>query len=68
MEAGDVNARAVLTERCPPPPWSTGGVCECCIEALEERAAILEFDAGFTRKEAERRAWELVMAPTEAVA
>ena len=29
-------------------------------EAFEERAAILEFDAGFSREEAERRAQELM--------
>jgi len=29
-------------------------------EAFEERAAILEYDAGMTRREAERRAVEMV--------
>ncbi|MEK9721903.1 MAG: hypothetical protein VW405_00280 [Rhodospirillaceae bacterium] len=29
------------------------------LEAIEERAAILEFDAGLTRDEAERRAREM---------
>ena len=31
-------------------------------EAFEERAAILEFDAGLTRREAERRARAMVEA------
>ena len=30
------------------------------IEAFEERAAIMEFDGGLTRKEAERLAFEIV--------
>jgi hypothetical protein len=29
-------------------------------EAYEERAAIMEFDGGLTREEAERKAWALV--------
>lgn len=37
-------------------------------EAFEERAAIKEFDAGMTREQAEREAYEevLLMASTEA--
>lgn len=35
------------------------------VEHFEERAAILEFDAGFTRTEAERRAWGAVLATAE---
>ena len=42
-------------------PWLIDGLCEDCVEALEERAAILEFDAGFTRQDAERRALEMVL-------
>lgn len=34
-------------------------------EAFEERAAILEFDAGLTRAEAERRAWALQKASAQ---
>jgi hypothetical protein len=34
-------------------------VLEMLNERYEERAAILEFDAGFSRAEAERRAWEM---------
>ena len=30
-------------------------------DAFEERAAILEFDAGFTREEAEAKAFQMVM-------
>ncbi|MCK8787742.1 hypothetical protein M0638_25605 [Roseomonas sp. NAR14] len=30
-------------------------------DAYEERAAILEYDAGLTREEAERLAWDEVM-------
>lgn len=30
------------------------------VEAFEERAAIMEFDGGMTRKEAERLAYEIV--------
>ncbi|MBM4118758.1 hypothetical protein FJ251_13695 [bacterium] len=34
---------------------------ECLREEFEERAAILEFDGGLNRAEAERLAWELVL-------
>ena len=44
-------------ETTPPPP------VELDQEALEERAAILEFEAGFSRDEAERRALALMSAP-----
>ena len=40
------------------PLWPSEGLCEDCVEALEERAAILEFEAGYSRVEAERRAWK----------
>lgn len=32
-------------------------------EDFDERAGILEFDAGRTRREAERIAWDIVMGP-----
>ena len=44
-------------ETTPPPP------VELDQEALEERAAIMEFEAGFSRDEAERRALALMSAP-----
>ena len=34
------------------------------LERFEERAAIIEFDGGFSREEAERRAWESVLGLT----
>lgn len=36
-------------------------------DQYEERAAILEFDAGFTRAEAERKAREMVCGPVREV-
>jgi hypothetical protein len=33
------------------------------LEAFEERAAIMEYDGGLARAEAERLAWELVTRP-----
>jgi hypothetical protein len=33
---------------------------ESVVEAYEERAAIMEFDGGLSRDEAEREAWVLV--------
>ena len=33
---------------------------EALREAYEERAAIMEFDGGLSREEAERKAWALV--------
>jgi hypothetical protein len=32
-------------------------------EAFEERAAILEFDGGMSREDAERAAWALILKP-----
>jgi hypothetical protein len=32
-------------------------------EAFEERAAIMEFDGGLSREDAERAAWALVLKP-----
>lgn len=37
-------------------------------EAYEERAAILEYDAGLPRKEAERRAREMVLGRRSEIA
>ena len=34
------------------------------LERFEERAAIIEFDGGLPREEAERRAWESVLGLT----
>ena len=49
-----------VTAVCP------GGICreseETLREAWEERAAIMEFDGGLSREEAERKAWELIYA------
>ncbi|MEW5864185.1 MAG: hypothetical protein AB1773_11445 [Pseudomonadota bacterium] len=37
--------------------------CEALREAYEERAAIMEFDGGMSREDAERAAWALVLKP-----
>ena len=34
-------------------------------EDYEERAAIMEYDGGLSREEAERQAWRIVMAKRE---
>jgi hypothetical protein len=36
---------------------------EALREAFEERAAIMEFDGGMSREDAERAAWALVLKP-----
>ncbi len=51
-----------------PPLWAAEGSCqelsdEAAMERYEERAAILEFEAGLPRMEAERRARATMLAP-----
>jgi len=44
------------------PPCGTQG-SEALREAFEERAAIMEFDGGMNRENAERAAWALILKP-----
>jgi len=53
------------------PGSATPPVCDCPPgedrEAIEERAAILEFEAGMTRRTADRLTWRGVLRPQKAV-
>lgn len=39
-------------------PWQL--LSEADLEAFEERAAILEYDAGLSREDAEKQAWQWI--------
>jgi hypothetical protein len=43
-------------------PWAGLDLPDDVVEALEERAAIIEFDALIARDEAERRAWAAMVS------
>ncbi len=55
-ELSDLSPVSDLSTPC----VSMAGLTEFEIDAFEERAAILQFDAGLTREDAERQAWELI--------
>jgi hypothetical protein len=54
----DKSGASIGSNASPPTPRNSGK--ESVWEAYEERAAIMEFDGGLSRDDAEREAWALV--------